>query len=195
MNPTDRRNQINPPPFSNRYIIEQAEDLGEKLIQTLALPPLGLPPAIWHISFDTAYNEIIYPTHGISLIEDADLGYDEQGQKIFGKYDPLENAAYIDVSLKNDPRRAFTCWHEVGGHGVLQGGWLRRELGRLQRRGCLTTTETSMSFCTMNVMERQANLFAANAAAPTRFLVYALVDLLDLTHQFATSVLPLITWT
>jgi hypothetical protein len=182
MSPMDRRNQIAPPPFSNRYVIEQAERLGEEAIGTLALPPLGLPPAIWHMSFDAAYNDIIYPTYGISLVEDMDLGYDDQGTKVFGKCDPIENAAFIDVSLKNDPRRAFTCWHEVGGHGVLQGNWLRQEFARIRRRGCLVTTEASMSFSATNIMERQANLFAAHAAAPTRFLVYVLVDLLNLTR-------------
>jgi hypothetical protein len=181
MNATDRHNQVAPPPFSNRYIIEQAEWLGEDTIRALTRPPHNSPIELLHVSFDTAYNEIIYPKYGIALVEDSDLGFDSTGEKILGQYDPMENTAFINVSLRDDPRRAFTCWHEVGGHGVLQGQWLRKEFSRLSRQGCCVTTEASLA-CAKDTMERQANLFASHAAAPTWFVCHALVELLDLTR-------------
>jgi hypothetical protein len=139
MSSTDRGRRIMPPPFSARQIIEQAEAIGEEAIWCLSRPPLNLPPELFHLSFDAAYNEFIYPKYDITLTEDQDLGIDDAGNKILGSFDPLDNAAFIDVSLSDDPRRTFTCWHEVGGHGLLQGEWLRKELTRLRRVDRLIT--------------------------------------------------------
>jgi hypothetical protein len=129
--------------------------------------------AILTMNFDHIYDNYIYPEYGIGLEEGYDLGFDEDGKKILGRFDPVSNTAYIDASLGNgggDPRRAFTCWHEVGGHGVLQGEWLRRELARLNCPGYITTTEEVIGGTTLYELERQANRFAAYAAAPTWFL-------------------------
>jgi hypothetical protein len=120
------------------------------------------------LQFDRVYEEVIYPNYGIGLDEETDLGFDDAGRKIFGYFEPGENKAYIDLSLRKDPRREFTRWHEVAGHGILQGAWLRK----LMSRG--VTTEDDLAPGTINVLERQANLFAANAAAPL-WLVDAMI--------------------
>lgn len=167
---------IRPPVLSSSAIIRQAEQLAERFLRESELPPEMLS-----ISFDAAYERLIYPEYGIVLEDGYDLGVDVKGSKILGKYDPLENVAYIDASLpEKDPRRSFTCWHEVGGHGVLQGEWLRREIRRVESHFYTTTTEASLNFETTNVLERQANLFAAHAGAPTSLLCLTLLQILDL---------------
>jgi hypothetical protein len=83
---------------------------------------------------------------------------------------PNENTAMINKSLckKNDPRETFTLYHEVVGHGILHGPYLRA----MQIEGSkLYTTEKEM-FDINNPYERQANFFAANVAAPTAFIEY-----------------------
>ena len=102
-------------------------------------------------------------------MEGCNLGHDEQRNKILGRFDVETNTAYIDTSLgpeSPDPRRIFTCWHEVGGHGILQGQWLCRELARSHRFRYIITTEDSLDGRTRYELDRQANLFAAHAAAP-----------------------------
>jgi hypothetical protein len=119
------------------------------------------------------------------LEEEHDLGFDEAGQKILGVYDPIDNVAFIDVSLHpstGHAARTFTCWHEVGGHAFLQGDWLRQECKRLKIRNCITTTAVSITLDTRDVLERQANLFASHAGAPTCLLYQALDDAFRLTR-------------
>lgn len=136
----------------------------------------GMPLRTVSISFDAVYEQIIYPDYGIVLDETRDLGYDAEGKKILGKFDAIENVAFIDVSIHpRDPRRPFTCWHEVGGHGVLQGDHLRSEMKRLSRRSCLVTTGESLDFAALSALEWQANTFAANAGAP-KALLYHVID-------------------
>jgi hypothetical protein len=177
MSSKDRDNYVRTPPFSREYIIREAEALGEEVIGLI-----DLPDELSLVNFDVAFDEIIYPRYEIVLNESEDLGFDERGEKILGSYEPLSNTAFIDVSLKNDPRRTFTCWHEVGGHAILQGEWLRQELRRLNQAGQLITTETDLDLATTNILERQANLFAAHAGAPTALLYYALDHLLSPTR-------------
>lgn len=142
-----------------------------------------LPLKLMCISFDSVYEQIIYPDYGIILEDTLDLGFDEDGKKILGKYDPVDNVAYIDVSIHGrDPRRAFTCWHEVGGHGVLQGDHLRKEMKRLSRRSCVVTTSESLDLATVSALEWQANVFAANAAAPKPLLSYVVDQMMTLTR-------------
>jgi hypothetical protein len=172
--------RISPPPFSRQRIVQAAESLTAACLRAVGLSELSLG-----INFDVAYEQFIYPTYGIILVEDIDLGCDERGEKILGSYDPQRNTAYVDVSLeprRRDPRRVFTCWHEVGGHGVLQGEWLRREMAQLQSAFVVVTTGANLEFDTVNVIEWQANLFAAHAAAPSWLLKHALVETLNLTR-------------
>ncbi len=161
--------RIDAPPFSDARIIKAAEELTREYVRA-AKPDPVLPLTI---NFDHVYENYIYPTYDVRLEEDCDLGVDDQGKKVLGTYDLETNTAYIDASLgprSRDPRRVFTCWHEVGGHGVLQGEWLRRELGRFDYSRRIVTTEASIDGRTEYTLERQANLFAAHAAAPTWFV-------------------------
>ena len=94
---------------------------------------VGLDAARLGISFQAVYEELIYPDYGIELQEGLDLGFDDTGRKYFGRFLPMENIVQIDRIISDDPnhpQRAFTYWHEVGGHGVLQGDWLRKQLKR-----------------------------------------------------------------
>ena len=129
MNSGDWR-RIEAPPFSEGRIIRTAEELMRAYVRET-----DPDPAFFTTNFDHVYENYIYPKFEIALEEDCDLGYDERGEKILGTYDFQTNTAYIDACLgprNRDPRRVFTCWHEVGGHGILQGEWLRRELARFR---------------------------------------------------------------
>ena len=168
MNSGDCR-RIDAPPFSDGRIIREAEELTRGYVRATNPDPV-IPLSI---NFDHIYEHYIYPNYGIVLEEDCDLGRDERGKKILGVFDFETNTACIDASLgpqSRDPRRIFTCWHEVGGHGILQGDWLRREWGRFRDSRAVVTTEESIDGRTISQLERQANLFAAHAAAPTWFL-------------------------
>ena len=168
------RGSIGAPPLSRREIVTQAEALAERFL--LDFWNGRVQTRLICISFDAVYDNLIYPEYEIRLIEDEDLGVGENGEKILGRYDPHSNTAYIDHSLRNDPRRVFTCWHEVAGHGVLQGEWLRR---RHVKDGAVTTTQSTLSPMTVNTLERQANIFAAHAAIPTALLAQAISDVFD----------------
>ena len=158
-----RIDAIRPLPKLSSEIIAAAESLSLRYVEELRdLALLG-------ISFDRFYESVIYPDYGIVLEEECDLGFDAHGSKILGQFEPASNRVYIDASLSRslqDPRRTFTLYHEVAGHGVLQGEWLRAEFGRVSQSGKLTTTEAMLDLKTVNVLERQANLFAAHVAAP-----------------------------
>jgi hypothetical protein len=128
------------------------------------------------VKFDVIYQEFIYPEYEIELNEDRDLGFDEAGEKILGEFHPLDNRVLIDRSLSeaNDPRRVFTCWHEVGGHAILQGDWLRSELTRLKRSDPLITTDSMLMPNVEAALERQANIFASHAVAPNWLVDFAI---------------------
>jgi len=177
MTPRNRRPLA--PSFTRDEIIHQAEDLTKRFYRSFYEP--GTDTKLIGINFDVVFETLIYPEYEIVLVENQDLGFDEAGEKIFGKFDVEENTAYIDVSLRpelKDPRRIFTCWHEVGGHGVLQGAWLR-EMLQTHRLREVVTTESMLTPQTVKVLERQANLFASRAAAPNWLLAIAILDVFN----------------
>lgn len=113
--------------------------------------------------FEDVFETVIQPRFGIGLVEHCDLS----SRYALGLYDPIENVAFIDGCLSdwmNDPRRVFTLYHEVCGHGVLQGEWLRQQL-RCHQNAHSPCVEP-YSQATQTVLERQANIFAAECAAP-----------------------------
>lgn len=120
------------------------------------------------IRFDEIYDAIIYPQYEIAMDIACDLGLDDDGIQILGQFLPKENVARISRVLVegNDPRKVFTCWHEVVGHGVLQGRYLRKNLRKHPK---LFTTQESIRLWE-NTFERQANLFASNVAAPQSYI-------------------------
>jgi hypothetical protein len=122
------------------------------------------------IDFDEAYDALIYPKHEIMLVKNEYLGCDDDGCPILGEFIPRDRVALIDKTLfdEGDPRRVFTTVHEVVGHGVLQGDWLRRKAGKYPK---LHSTQESMSLIG-NTFEWQANTMATNFIAPLPFVQY-----------------------
>ena len=114
--------------------------------------------------FNDAYDAIIYPRYEIELDENTYLDVDNNGDEILGQYLPKENVAIINKTLidNKDPRRVFTAIHEVVGHGVLHGDYLRKT-GRDFPN--LFSTEESMKLMD-NTFEEQANTMAANFISP-----------------------------
>ncbi len=159
---------IKPPLISQKAIIERAERLINEFVQLRGGKHNVLMSGL---CFDRVYEEVIYPNYGIEIDESKELGDDDEGKKILGYYEPFANKAYVDVSLRDDPRRTFTRWHEVGGHGILQGDWLRKEGSKTR----IVTTEEDISPIALDVLERQANIFAAHAVAPS-WLVNGLIS-------------------
>jgi hypothetical protein len=139
------------------------------------------------LQFDDFYVRLIFPEFHISLYEDEDLGVDSDGHKLLGRYSVQSNAAHLDQTISResgDPRRIFTCWHEVAGHGVLQGGWLRQQLEKLGGEKFIDVTEQSLTPHAERILELQANLFAAHLAAPDWLINYAINTTFRPTRQF-----------
>lgn len=141
--------------------------------------------AILGMNFDRFYEHVIYPDYDVQIEENCNLGYDADGSKILGQFEPASNTVYIDSVLateERDPRRTFTLFHEVAGHGALQGEWIRSEFARLRKGGRLTTTEAMLDPRTTNTLEWQANVFASHAAAPSWLLNHCIRSRLRLSH-------------
>lgn len=170
---------IKPPPFSRQEIIRRATDLIRGYARCV-----GDDFAMLGMNFDVIFEEYIYPEYEIELVEDQDLDVDENGEKILGLFQPEFNRVFIDPSLKGDPRRVFTLWHEVGGHAVLQGDWLRREMNRIGMVRGIVTTAPMLTPQAEGILERQANLFAAHAAAPVGFVSYAIYKTFGLNRPY-----------
>lgn len=163
---------INPFRLSRRRIVEIAEDLSISYKRM----SLDCPDILFTISFDHLYDSLIYPEYGISLEEGEDLG-EVDGEKILGYYDYTNNVIVLDAILDDrsqliSRKKAFTAWHELG-HALLHGAWLRANAA-VHRDARVVTCESSFSSYTTDRLERQANLLAAHAAAPTWFLDYVL---------------------
>jgi hypothetical protein len=134
--------------------------------------------------FEDVYEKLLYPKFGIGLSEGHDLGTDEAGKKILGVYKIHADVAQIDSVLDaslDDPRRVFTLYHEVAGHGALQGKWLRTHLREFD---LLEVTDVSISAAAEQRIERQANLFAAHLAAPDWLIDFAIVRKFAINRPF-----------
>lgn len=110
-------------PMSKQQIREGAFDLWREFVAEV-----GAEHLLRHgVDFDEFYDAVLYPKHEITLVRDVDLGVDDDGIPIFGKYLPKENTAFVDQKLfeSKDPRTVFTEIHESIGHGVLHGPFLR----------------------------------------------------------------------
>lgn len=127
-------------------------------------------------SFDEMYDAVIYPKYEVICDKSKDLGVDDEGVPILGKFLPKENVALVDRKLfaTADPRRIFTQYHETAGHGILHGPYLRKNAHKYPT---LFSTEKSVGLSKngfdwrqMNTFEWQANAFAANLAAPLNFV-------------------------
>jgi hypothetical protein len=125
------------------------------------------------LDFDEAYDAVIYPNYEIELYKETDLGVDDEGMEILGEFLPKDNVALINKRLfeRNDPRRVFTMSHEVVGHGILHGKFLRENARKYPK---LHTTEEGIKqsiWKHFNTFEWQANTFAASFIAPAGYVL------------------------
>lgn len=157
-----------PPATSNHQIEQRANDVFRKLLAIVGLEQVAQNG----ISFDEYYDKIIYPEHEIELDITQKLGLGDDGSVILGRFLPTENVAQINKGLveTNDPRLVFTLYHEVAGHGVFHGEYLRRTGHKYTD---LTTTAATLMKESPQRFESQANIFAAHLAAP-RSLIWFL---------------------
>lgn len=172
----ERRMQAFPPvnPMSKKQIQQEAFDLWLEFVVEV-----GAEYLLRHgVDFDEFYDSVLYPKYEITLVTNEDLGVDDDGKQIFGKYLPKDNTAFVNRKLfdNNDPRKVFTEIHEGIGHGVLHGPFLRKNANKYPK---LYTTEDGIGLTDkgngfnwkqMNTFERQANTFAVNAFAPRNFV-------------------------
>lgn len=165
----DGKVELVAPPWSDAAIIAAAGRFVASYIDSLAPEYVRTHG----IHFDDVYRSYIEPTFKIPLVEYEKLGVDHDGRAILGVYNYFTNVAYLDPALApehRDPRRAFTLWHEVAGHGALQGAWLRKHVTFTAAK-YINVTEVSLSAAAERRIERQANLFASHVAAPRGFVV------------------------
>ena len=161
-----------PEPMSKLQIQEKAHRFWLEYVREV-----GPEHVLSHgVDFDEMYDSVIYPRYEITFVKDEDLGVDDFGEPILGRFIPKDNTALVDKKLYEirDPRTVFTEWHEVVGHGILQGPFLRKNARENPR---LFTTPKGISLLenTFNTFEWQANVFAANVAAPKSYVycIYA----------------------
>lgn len=149
-----------PMPMSMSCVRKKAESLFWDYVQVV-----GVDYIIRNgIDFNEAYDAIIYPRYEIILDCNTYLDGDNDDDEILGQYLPKDNVAIINKTLidSNDPRRVFTTVHEVVGHGILHGDYLRKT-GR--DFPALFSTEKSMRLMD-NTFEAQANTMAAHFISP-----------------------------
>ena len=121
------------------------------------------------LRFSDLYEQIIWPQYRVIIRENVDLsGYCDGGGAL-GVYHPASNVVEIDRSLAEDagdPRRTFTLYHEVVGHAVLQGEWLRAQLRAAKGSHTFVETDETIDPRNRETFEWQANTMAGLTAAP-----------------------------
>lgn len=155
-----------PEPMSKLQILERTHQFWLEYVKEV-----GAEYVLAHgVDFNEVYDAVIYPKYEVHLEKNVYLGVDDSGDQILGQFLPKDNVALVNKTLcdTEDKRKVFTQWHEVAGHGVLQGSWLRKNREKYPK---LSTTQKSMNLIENN-FERQANIFAANVAAPMNFVDY-----------------------
>jgi hypothetical protein len=161
----------NPPAMSEQQIRQRAESIFWEYVGEVGENYLFSRG----IDFDEVYEAVIYPRYEIEFVKTEDLGVDDDGIEILGEFLPKDNTALISRRLFDnaDPRKVFTECHEVGGHGILHGQFLRENATKYPK---LYTTEkaiieTEDVWRKFNTFERQANTFAASFIAPAGYVL------------------------
>jgi hypothetical protein len=134
-----------------------------------------IDPLIWQVGqnhlirnglkFDELYERVIKPRFKVALEEGVDLS----SISALGVYEPWSNLVRIDSKLAaclGDSRRVFTLYHEVCGHAVLQGRWLRAQLVMCKGQTPLVDDASTLDIRAKVLLERQANMMAGLCAAP-----------------------------
>lgn len=166
-----RTGRPEPPPFPLTHIRQVADRLYADYVRAVGETSL----LSRGIRFREFYEEVVYPQFEVGIEEGYDLGVDDDGKKILATYEVRDNTVVVDRCIgpdAGDPRRIFTLHHEVVGHGVLQGDWLREQLAAGHPHLVRTTAE-SLRMATIDRLEKQANAIAALTAAPEPVVVAA----------------------
>jgi hypothetical protein len=149
-----------PEPMSAEQIAQEAHKFWLDIVNVLGKEHILQKGII----FDEVYDNVIYPRYEIYLDKETDLGVDYEGNEILGEFLPADNTALVSKRLYslNDKRTVFTQWHEVCGHGILQGKFIRKNKIKYPK---LYTTQKTINLIS-NTFEFQANCFGAHLAAP-----------------------------
>jgi len=159
-------------PMSKELIRHEAHLLWVKYVQEVG-PEHVLN---YGVDFNEFYDALIYPQYEIELVRDQTLGVADDGSPILGEFLPKDNTALVDKSLfeTGDHRLIFTASHEVIGHGILHGPFLREHAKKypklLSTERSTGLTASSFDWRQMNTFERQANAFAAHVIAPCTYI-------------------------
>jgi hypothetical protein len=159
-------------PMSKELIRQEAHLLWVKYVQVV-----GPEHVLNHgVDFNELYDALIYPQYEIELVRDQTLGLADDGSQILGEFLPKDNTALVDKSLyeTGDHRFVFTVSHEVIGHGVLHGPFLREHAKEyatlLSTERSTGLTASGFDWSQMNTFEWQANAFAAHVIAPRTYV-------------------------
>lgn len=121
------------------------------------------------LRFRELYERVIWPRYRITIQEDVDLRLACDGNGALGMYIPTDKVALISGSMSErlcDPRRTFTLYHEVCGHGVLQGRLLSIQATGVSASSALVETAETLNPWNRTMLEWQANTMAGMTAAP-----------------------------
>lgn len=121
------------------------------------------------IEFGHFYEAVIKPRYGIEIIEDYELTPSIEGIPRLGTYNIPKNYAVIALQ-RPDPRRDWTLYHEVIGHGLLHGPYFRRKFNELLINTEIDVTEVSISKAAIGELEKQANYLASLISAPLKYV-------------------------
>lgn len=171
---------LNPMRLSQGRIVQIAEDIS----RVYAMLHGKTNSNLFTINYEHVYDTLLYSQYGISLEEGDNLSEGDD-EIVFGYYDIFTNTVALDAVVcdLNNPlssKKAFTFWHEVG-HAFLHSEWLKSQIANYPN-GRVITTESAISRETSDRLEKQANLFASHAAAPTWFLNHVIETTFGLNH-------------
>lgn len=173
------------PPMSKLQILHKAHEFWLEYVREVG------PEYILNcgVNFDEMYEVVLYPKYEIVLVTDEDLGVDDEGTAILGKFLPKDNTALVDKKLfeERDPRRVFIEGHEVIGHGILHGPFLRKNAYKFPKlysteKG-IDPTQNRFNWKTFNTFEQQANTFAANVMAPRIYVWCMFIKLFGMRRK------------
>jgi hypothetical protein len=83
--------RVTPPPLSSGQVIEHADKLIKEycsIVGRSALVHYGL-------RFEDVYEQVIYPKYEIELDETQELDVDDNGTKILGCFEPIQNKGQL----------------------------------------------------------------------------------------------------
>lgn len=172
-------------PMSELQLLHKAHEIWLKFVRAV-----GPEYILNHgVDFDELYDSVVYPEYEIELVRNENLGVDDEGTRILGKFLPKDNTALVDKKLfeTEDPRRVFTQCHEVLGHGILHGPFLRKNAHKYARlystEKAVGLAQSTFDWKKFNTFEWQANTFAANVITPKNYIWCLCIKLFGMKHK------------